>query len=64
MIQDALVRYEQRRIARANGIVRASRQFGAVAQWSNPMAAWIRDRAMSMLPASMAVNQAKKLMEF
>ena len=38
-IEEALTRYEQRRVARANGIVRASRRFGAIAQWSNPMAA-------------------------
>ena len=63
-IQDALMRYEQRRVARANGIVGASRRFGVIAQWSNPVATWIRDRAMSLLPASMAVNQARKLMEF
>jgi 2-polyprenyl-6-methoxyphenol hydroxylase-like FAD-dependent oxidoreductase len=63
-IEEALTHYEQRRVARANAIVRASRRFGAVAQWSNPVAAWVRDRAMSLTPASVAVNQARKLMEF
>lgn len=63
-IEDALTRYEQRRVARANGIVRASRQFGAIAQWSNPIAAWLRDRVMSLTPPSAAVRQARKLMEF
>ena len=62
-IEDAFTRYEQRRVARANSIVRASRRFGAIAQWSNPIAAWIRDRAMSLTPASMAINQAKRLMD-
>jgi 2-polyprenyl-6-methoxyphenol hydroxylase-like FAD-dependent oxidoreductase len=62
-IEEALTHYEQRRVARANGIVRASRQFGAVAQWSNPIAAWLRDRAMSLAPPSAAVRQARKLME-
>lgn len=61
-IEEALTRYEQRRVARANGIVRASRRFGAIAQWSNPVAAWIRDRMMSLTPASVAINQAKRLM--
>lgn len=60
-IEEALTHYEQRRVARANGIVRASRQFGAIAQWSNPIAAWIRDRVMSLTPPSAAVRQARKL---
>jgi 2-polyprenyl-6-methoxyphenol hydroxylase-like FAD-dependent oxidoreductase len=63
-IDDALTRYEKRRVARANGIVRASRQFGAIAQWSNPIAAWIRDRVMSLTPPSAAVRQARRLMDF
>jgi 2-polyprenyl-6-methoxyphenol hydroxylase-like FAD-dependent oxidoreductase len=63
-IEDALTRYEQRRVARANGIVRASRQFGAIAQWSNPVAAWLRDRLMSLTPPSAAIRQASRLMEY
>jgi 2-polyprenyl-6-methoxyphenol hydroxylase-like FAD-dependent oxidoreductase len=62
-LEEALVSYEERRVARANGIVRASRQFGAVAQWSNPIAAWARDRAMSLMPLSLAVKQARQLMD-
>ena len=62
-IDDALTRYEQRRVPRANAIVRASRRFGAIAQWRNPIAAWIRDRAMSLTPASVAINQARRLMD-
>jgi len=62
-IEDALTRYEQRRVARANGIARASRQFGAIAQWSNPIAAWLRDRAMSLTPPSAAIRQARRLMQ-
>jgi 2-polyprenyl-6-methoxyphenol hydroxylase-like FAD-dependent oxidoreductase len=62
-IDEALTRYEQQRVARANGIVLASRRFGAIAQWSNPIAAWIRDRAMSLTPASVAINQARQLMD-
>lgn len=62
-MEDAFTRYEQRRVARANSIVRASRRFGAIAQWSHPIAAWIRDRAMSLTPASIAVNQARRLMD-
>jgi 2-polyprenyl-6-methoxyphenol hydroxylase-like FAD-dependent oxidoreductase len=63
VLEDALTRYEQRRVARANSIARASRRLGAMAQWSHPVAAWVRDRVMSLMPASVAVNQARKLME-
>jgi 2-polyprenyl-6-methoxyphenol hydroxylase-like FAD-dependent oxidoreductase len=62
-VDDALTRYEQRRVPRANAIVRASRRFGAIAQWRNPIAAWIRDQAMSLTPASVAINQARRLMD-
>jgi 2-polyprenyl-6-methoxyphenol hydroxylase-like FAD-dependent oxidoreductase len=62
-LEEALIRYEQRRVARANGIASASRRLGAMAQWSHPVAAWIRDRAMRLMPASVAVNQARRLME-
>jgi 2-polyprenyl-6-methoxyphenol hydroxylase-like FAD-dependent oxidoreductase len=61
--EEGLTRYELRRVTRANAIVRASRRFGAIAQWSNPVAAWIRDRAMSLTPASVAINQARRLMD-
>ncbi len=62
-LEHALLQYEERRVSRANSIVRASRRFGAVAQWSNPVAVWLRDCAMRLMPASVAINQARKLMQ-
>jgi 2-polyprenyl-6-methoxyphenol hydroxylase-like FAD-dependent oxidoreductase len=41
-VEDALLAYERRRIKRANGIVRASRLAGWVAQWENPLAINLR----------------------
>jgi 2-polyprenyl-6-methoxyphenol hydroxylase-like FAD-dependent oxidoreductase len=62
-VAEALARYEQRRVARANSIVRASRRFGQIAQWSNPIAAWLRDSVMRLTPASVGISQARKLMD-
>jgi 2-polyprenyl-6-methoxyphenol hydroxylase-like FAD-dependent oxidoreductase len=62
-LEDALRRYEEQRVTRANSIVRASRRFGAVAQWSNPVAAWLRDCAVSLTPSSVAIRQARRLMD-
>jgi 2-polyprenyl-6-methoxyphenol hydroxylase-like FAD-dependent oxidoreductase len=62
-VAEALARYEQRRVARANSIVWASRRFGEIAQWSNPIAAWLRDSVMRLTPASVGISQARRLMD-
>jgi 2-polyprenyl-6-methoxyphenol hydroxylase-like FAD-dependent oxidoreductase len=62
-LEEALTTYERRRVARANSMVRASRRFGEVAQWRHPVAAWLRDRVFSLMPASMAIAQARRLMQ-
>ena len=58
----ALTRYERQRVARANGIVLASRRLGAMAQWQDPIAVWFRDSLMRLMPPSLALAQAQKLM--
>jgi 2-polyprenyl-6-methoxyphenol hydroxylase-like FAD-dependent oxidoreductase len=62
-IEAALVRYEARRIARANSIVVASRRVGAVAQWQHPAAVWLRNTGMRLTPPSIAYKQARRLAE-
>jgi 2-polyprenyl-6-methoxyphenol hydroxylase-like FAD-dependent oxidoreductase len=62
-IDAALRRYEQRRVPRANAIVRASRQFGAVAQWRHPLAVWFRNAVMRMTPSSAVVAQSRRLLQ-
>lgn len=42
-IPAALQRYDARRIPRTSRVVAASRQAGAIAQWSNPLACKLRD---------------------
>jgi 2-polyprenyl-6-methoxyphenol hydroxylase-like FAD-dependent oxidoreductase len=61
-LENALLRYEHRRVARANAIVLASRRVGAFAQWSHPVAVWLRNRTMGLTPASVGVSQARRLM--
>jgi 2-polyprenyl-6-methoxyphenol hydroxylase-like FAD-dependent oxidoreductase len=62
-IESALRRYEERRVPRANAIVRASRQFGAVAQWRNPLAVWFRNAVMRLTPPSAVMAQSRRLLQ-
>ena len=61
-LEEALRAYETARVARANGFVLASRQFGAVSQWSHPVKAWTRDLAMRLTPERALIAQARKLL--
>lgn len=58
----AFAEYERRRVARANGMVLAARRMGQVAQWSHPVAAWLRNRLVGAMPASAAVKQMKTML--
>jgi 2-polyprenyl-6-methoxyphenol hydroxylase-like FAD-dependent oxidoreductase len=62
-IEDAAQRYEARRVSRANGLVRASRRMGAVAQWQNRAAVCLRNTGMRLTPTSAALTQARKIMQ-
>jgi 2-polyprenyl-6-methoxyphenol hydroxylase-like FAD-dependent oxidoreductase len=48
----ALSRYEGARVARANTFVTRSRRFGALGQWENTLACWLRDRLFQIVPES------------
>jgi 2-polyprenyl-6-methoxyphenol hydroxylase-like FAD-dependent oxidoreductase len=61
-IEAALRRYEACRVSRANSKVIASRRLGAVAQWRNPAAVWLRNMGMRLAPPSVTLAQARKLM--
>jgi 2-polyprenyl-6-methoxyphenol hydroxylase-like FAD-dependent oxidoreductase len=62
-IDAAVRRYEVRRVSRANRLVLASRRFGAIAQWQNAAAVWLRDTGMRLTPASVAISQARRIMQ-
>ncbi len=49
-VPDGLSRYEETRKARARSFVRRSWTLGAVAQWENPVACWLRNLGMSLTP--------------
>jgi len=55
----ALAEYERFRVHRANAFVVGSRRFGAVAQWSNPAACWLRDTLMRATPQAVMLRQAR-----
>ena len=56
--------YERRRVARANMIVRRSRQVGRVAQARNPLVCALRDRVLRLTPARVQQAQQTKLLAF
>jgi 2-polyprenyl-6-methoxyphenol hydroxylase-like FAD-dependent oxidoreductase len=62
-IDAAVRRYEVRRVSRANRLVLASRRVGAIAQWQNAAAVWLRDTGMRLTPASVAISQARRIMQ-
>ncbi|MEU7990824.1 FAD-dependent monooxygenase [Streptosporangium canum] len=47
----ALTAYDQQRRPRTQQLVRASAQFGRIAQWRNPLAATVRDTLTGLVPA-------------
>jgi len=59
---EALPAYEAARVTRANAYVTASRRFGAVSQWSHPIAASARNLAMRLTPERALIAQARRLL--
>jgi 2-polyprenyl-6-methoxyphenol hydroxylase-like FAD-dependent oxidoreductase len=57
-----LRRYEEARIARANGVVTASYRIGRIMQLGNPVACWLRDRLLRTRRATrMQLEQLRQL---
>ncbi len=52
-VDAALRAYEQKRQPRANKVVVAARRMGAVGQWSNSLAVWLRNGMVRLTPTSM-----------
>ncbi|MGE3345146.1 MAG: FAD-dependent monooxygenase [Vicinamibacterales bacterium] len=57
----AIRAYEERRVRRANAVVRAARSLGAVAQWSQPVAVLLRTAALRMTPDGVMRRQVQSL---
>jgi 2-polyprenyl-6-methoxyphenol hydroxylase-like FAD-dependent oxidoreductase len=60
----ALRAYEQRRIRRANGVARASRQAASISELSNPLAVRARDLLLHALPDALLLARQRKLVTF
>ncbi|HEX6699666.1 MAG TPA: hypothetical protein VF101_02955, partial [Gaiellaceae bacterium] len=60
-IEPALRRYEQRRKKRANGLIRASRQAGALAQRKTALGCAIRNAVVRALPDRVGVAQQRRM---
>jgi FAD-dependent urate hydroxylase len=58
----ALLSYQQKRLARASMIVTRSRQIGTVAQWENSLACWLRDHLLMLIPPRLLIEQLKPVM--
>lgn len=55
-VDAALAAYDRQRRPRTQKLVRASAEFGRLAQWGHPLAAALRDIAAAMLPAGAYLN--------
>lgn len=60
-VRDAFVNYERRRVARANAVVMRARRLGQVGQWRHPLAVYIRNSIMRLLPASAGEREVRDL---
>jgi 2-polyprenyl-6-methoxyphenol hydroxylase-like FAD-dependent oxidoreductase len=60
----ALRAYEQRRVRRANRVVRASRQAGRAAEVRSPLGARLRDALMKALPDNVALARHRRIATF
>ena len=56
--------YERRRVRRANGVVRASRQAGSAAEVGTPLGAALRDALFRALPNRLSIAQQRRLTRF
>lgn len=62
-VRQAFQAFEYRRLKRTKYIVDMSWQVGRVAQWSNPLAIWVRNGLCRFLPPSITQRGLKNLLE-
>ncbi|HEY9868252.1 MAG TPA: FAD-dependent monooxygenase [Candidatus Obscuribacterales bacterium] len=56
--------YESKRMARANQVVRASRQLGAASQWENPIACLVRDALIRLTIANVGRSKLETMIGY
>jgi 2-polyprenyl-6-methoxyphenol hydroxylase-like FAD-dependent oxidoreductase len=63
-VPGALREYERRRVDRTNAMTRQARQMGAMGQWENRAACWLRDRMIERTPMRLRVRQLERMFSF
>ena len=63
-VQRSLRLYESQRMPRTAKTVNSARRIGAMAQWENGMARWVRDTVLKMTPASWILKGGEWLMKY
>jgi 2-polyprenyl-6-methoxyphenol hydroxylase-like FAD-dependent oxidoreductase len=63
-IDVALLKYQARRLARANSFVHEAHLMGKLGLWQNPLAIYMRDTLMRAVPASLRRTQLAKTFDF
>lgn len=63
-IAEGLQRYQEKRLARTSQIVNRSWQIGRVGQWQNPVACWVRNNGLKLLPANMQIKQLEPILSY
>ena len=60
----ALRHYENSRFARSSAIARYSRIYGAIGQWENRLAVWMRNRVLSFVPRSVTDKLFRQVFDY
>jgi 2-polyprenyl-6-methoxyphenol hydroxylase-like FAD-dependent oxidoreductase len=63
-VEGALREYEHLRVGRTNAMTRQARRMGAMGQWENRVACWIRDRVIALTPARAQERQLEWMFSF
>lgn len=60
-VEQGLRQYEDQRVQRTAWLQRNSRRFGAVAQWEDPPAVWLREQLLQRVPERWMVREYERL---
>jgi len=63
-LSSALLRYQARRVRRANSMINEAWRIGQVGQWRNAMACYLRDWLIKIIPESLRKSQLRSMFEF
>lgn len=63
-IAEGLQLYQEKRLVRTSQIVKRSRQIGEVGQWANPLACWVRNTGVKLLPSNMQIKQLEPVLSY